>query len=232
MKKLILLSVLMYSFSFFANSQVYSINDGTAVVNDMARPCISVTMEPEAKEIKKAWKSYLKKKYDLKLKGAKGDDLKGEEVVFPAVTARTMDFYTKFKRDKKEKTTTMNVLISFGYDVYLNKNDNSKEYSSLMTIIKEFSLEFLRGYYNESLQDLNKEFAKSEKERDKTINENVKLASDIEKNKQTIIDLKKENEEKSSNIEKNKELIEQLKEKVIEKQEEIKKMTDLINGIK
>lgn len=232
MKKIILLSVLFYAFSVMSNAQVFTIKDATAVVNDMARPCISVTMEPKAKEIKKAWKSFLKKKYDLKLKSDKGDDLKAEEVVFPAVTSRTMDFYTKFEKNKKEHTTTMNVLISFGYDVYLNKNDNSSEYSALLGIVKEFSVEFLRSYYNENLEKLNKELAKLSKEKTGTIKDNENLANDIEKNKQTIIDLKKENEDKAKLIEENKKKVEALGTDYTKKAEEIKKMTELINGIK
>lgn len=232
MKKIILLSAFVYAFSLFSTAQVFNIKDATAVVNDMARPCISVTFEPDAKEAKKAWKSFLKKKYDLKLKNDKGDDLKAEEVVFPAVTSRTMDFYTKFDKDKKEHTTTMNVLISFGYDVYLNKNDNSSEHSALMGIVKEFSVEFLRSYYNKNLEDLNKELANLSKDKTGKIKENESLANDIEKNKQTIIDLKKENEDKAKLIEDNKKKVEALGTDYTKKTEEIKKMNELINGIK
>jgi len=232
MKKIILLSTFVYVFSIFTNAQVFNVKDATAVVKDMARPCISVTFEPSSKEAKKAWKSFLKKKYDLKLKSDKGDDLKAEEVVFPAVTSRTMDFYTKFDKDKKEHTTTMSVLISFGYDVYLNKNDNSSEHSALMGIIKEFSVEFLRSYYNTSLEDLNKQLSKISKEKTGTTKENENLANDIEKNKQTIIDLKKENEDKATLIEDNKKKVEILGTDYTKKAEEIKKMNELINGIK
>ncbi len=232
MKKIILFSIFIYVFSFFANSQVYNIKDATAVVKDMARPCISITFEPDAKDAKKAWKSFLKKKYDFKLKSDKGDDLKAEEVVFPAITSRTMDFYTKFDKDRKENTTTMSILISFGYDVYLNKSDNSSEHSALMGIVKEFSIEFLRSYYNESLQDLNKELSKLSKEKTGTIKENESLANDIEKNKQTVIDLKKENEDKAILIEDNKKKVEALGTDYTKKADEIKIMNDLINGIK
>lgn len=232
MKKIILLSTLIYAFSFFTNAQVYNIKDATFVVKDMARPCISITFEPDAKEAGKAWKKFLKKKYDFKLKSDRGDDLKAEEVVFPAITTRTMDFYTKFEKNRKEKTTTMNVLVSFGYDVYLNKSDNSSEHSALMGIIKEFSVEFLRSYYNESLQELNKDLSKLSKDKTGTIKENENLANDIEKNKQTIIDLKKENEEKAQLIEDNKKKVEALGTDYTKKAEEIKKMNELINGIK
>jgi len=232
MKKIILLSTFVYVFSFFANSQVYSIIDGTAVIKDMARPCITITFEPSAKEAKKAWKSFLKKKYDFKMKSDKGDNLKAEEAVFPAITSRTMDFYTVFEKDKKENTTTMNVLVSFGYDVYLNKTDNSSEHSSLMAIMKEFSVEFLRIYYNKTLEELNGELAKVEKNKQKTISENEKLANTIEKNKQTVIDLQEANVNNAKLIESNKKIVETLKVDYAEKADEIKKMNELINGIK
>jgi len=232
MKKIILLSVFIYLFSFIGKSQIFNIADATAVNDDKARPCITVTFEPSASEAKKAWKSYLKKKYDLKLKNDKGDDLKAEEAVFPAVTSRTMDFYTRFQKDKDNNTTKMNVFIKFGYDIYLNQTDNPSEYSSLMSIIKDFSVEFLRTHYNEQLAELNKELAKTEKDQANTIKENETLASDIEKNKQTIEDLIKENEEKAAKIETNKETIETLAGELVKKKEEIQKVNEVINGIK
>lgn len=232
MKKIILLSVFFYAFSFIADSQIYSIMDGTGVVNDMARTCISITFEPGSKEASKAWKDFLKKKYDFKVKSDKKDDLKAEEAMFPAVTSRTMDFFTKFEKNKDENTTTMNVFISFGYDIYLNQTDNPSEHSALMTIMKEFSLEFLREHYNKGLEELNAVLAKTEKEKNKTISENENLAKNIENNKQTIIDLTKENEDKAAQIETNKKTIETLKEDVLKKKEEIQNMNDVINGIK
>lgn len=232
MKKIILLSVFVYVFAFIGKSQVFNITDGTAVNDDKARSCITVTFEPDASEAKKAWKNYLKKKYDLKLKSDHGNDLKAEEAVFPAVTSRTMDFYTRFEKNKDDNTTKMNVFVKFGYDIYLNKTDNPAEYASLMSIIKDFSVEFLRTHYNEKLSDINAELAKTEKEQTKKIKENETLVSDIERNKQTIEDLKKENEEKTAQIETNKKTIESLTEKVTSKKEEIQKMNDLINGIK
>ncbi len=232
MKKFILLSVLAFSISVTGKSQIFNIKDGTAINDDKARPCITITFEPDASEAKKAWKNYLKRKYDLKLKNDRGNDLKAEEAVFPAVTSRTMDFYTRFNRNKDNNTTDMNVFIKFGYDIYLNKTDNPNEYSALMSILKDFSVEFLRAHYNEKLAELNKELAKTEKEKENTIKENETLANDIEKNKQTIEDLKKENKEKSARIETNKENVETLTEKVTEKKEEILKLTNLINEIK
>ncbi len=227
-----LLSVLFLSLFLTGKAQIFNIADGTAVNDDKARPCITVTFEPDASEAKKAWKSYLKKKYDLKLKNDRGDDLKAEEAVFPAVTSRTMDFYTRFEKDKDNNTTKMNVFVKFGYDIYLNKTDNPSEYASLMNIIKDFSVEFLRTHYTDQLEKLNSELAKTEKQHTKTIEENENLASDIEKNKQTIENLKKENEEKAAQIETNKKTIEELAEKVKAKKEEIQKMNETINGIK
>jgi len=232
MKKIILLSVFVYVFSFIGKSQIFNIADGTAVNDDMARPCITLTFEPDASEAKKAWKNYLKKKFDLKLKSDRGDDLKAEEAVFPAVTSRTMDFFTRFEKNKDDTTTKMNVFVKFGYDIYLNKTDNPSEYASLMSIIKEFSVEFLRTHYNDRLVELNSVLSKTEKEQANTVKENETLASDIEKNKQTIEDLKKENEEKTTQIETNKKTIVTLTEKVTAKKEEIQKMNEVINGIK
>jgi|GEM_PF-2174187 hypothetical protein len=232
MKNFILLSLFTYIIAFSAQAQKFRIEESSGFMNDKARPCISIVFEPSSKEAKDAWKDYLKKKYDLKLKSDKGDDLKLEAGIFPAVSSKTMDFTTKFETNKDDGTTKMNVFISYGYDIFLNKTDNPSEHSALLAIMKDFSLEFLREYYNKSLADLNSQLSKIEKNRDKTIGDNENLAKDIENNKQTIINLTKENEEKAKLTETNKATIETLKTDVVKKQEEIQKMNEIINGIK
>jgi hypothetical protein len=231
MKKSLLLFLVIVSFAYFAKAQVYTIKDGTAVNNDMARPCITVEFEPDAKEAGDQWKSFLKKKYDFKLKSDKKDDLISEACVFPAISPRTMDFITRFEKNKETNTTKMNVFVSFGYDVYVNKTDNPSEYNALMNILKEFSVEFLRTHYNEKLSELNDELLQTEKNRDNTIKSNEDLANTIEKNKQTIIDLTKQNEQNVITIENNKKAIETLNQQITVKKEAVLKLSNLINGI-
>ncbi len=234
MKQFFLLSVLISGLLFTGRAQVFNITDGNDFIGDKARPCISVTFEPDASEAKKAWKAYLKKKYDLKLKKDKGNDLKMEEGLFPAITSRTIDFYTRFESDKKKdkNTTKMNVFVKFGYDVFLNKADNLSEYNALRTIIKDFAIEFLRGSYDEKLRILSGELIKIEKKKQKTIKDNENLSKNIEKNTKTIEDLKKESEDNKKQIEENKKAIETLTKDVDAKKAEIQKMSKLVNEIK
>jgi hypothetical protein len=231
MKKCLLLFVAVIGIAYFAKAQVYTIKDGTAVNNDKARPCITVEFEPDAKEAAEEWKNFLKKKYDFKLKNDKKDDLIAEASVFPAISSRTMDFVTRFEKNKETNTTKMNVFVSFGYDVYVNKTDNPNEYNALMNILKEFSVEFLRNHYNEKLNEMNNDLLQTEKNRDNTIKSNEDLANTIEKNKQTIIDLTKENEQHGITIENNKKSIETLNQQITVKKDAVLKLTNLINGI-
>lgn len=231
MKKFLLVIVAISCFAYFGKAQVYSIKDGTAVNNDMARPCITVEFEPDAKEAGEEWKNFLKKKYDFKLKSEKKDDLIAEECVFPAISSRTMDLITRFEKNKETNTTQMHVFVSFGYDVYVSKTDNPTEYNALMSIIKEFSVEFLRKHYNDQLQEMNDDLMQTEKNKEKTIKSNEDLASTIEKNKQTIIDLTKQNEDNVIQIENNKKAIETLTQDITVKKEAVQKLSNLINGI-
>ncbi len=231
MKKIMLIFVILLGIAINARSQVYSIKDGSFVNNDMARPCITVEFEPDAKEAGDEWKNFLKKKYDLKLKSDKKDDLIAEACVFPAISSRTMDLITRFEKNKETNTTKMHVFVSFGYDMYVSKNEHPTEYNALMGIVKEFSVEFLRKHYSDKLKDMNDDLLQTEKEKEKTIKNNEDLANTIEKNKQTIIDLTKQNEEHVVSIENNKKAIETLIQQITVKKEAVQKLSNLINGI-
>jgi hypothetical protein len=78
---------------------------------------------------------------------------------------------------------------------------------------------------------MNDDLMQTEKNKEKTIKSNEDLASTIEKNKQTIIDLTKQNEDNVIQIENNKKAIETLTQDITVKKEAVQKLSNLINGI-
>lgn len=229
MKTTILVSILMTTFIITGFSQNKIIKNARVLLNEKTRPCISLLMEPESKEVKKAWEKYLKDRYDFKLKNAKGDDLKAEKTTFLNISSNRLDFYTKITRKQNKKITRMDVFVAFGYDIYLNRKEHLKEYESLLYIIEEFYTIFLREYYVEHIEDFNKELKSYTKDKEKLIADNSKLKEDLLSiNKK---ESKEEYEEKTIQIKKNKIDIKNLDKNISRIKDKIQSMNEKLNKL-
>lgn len=161
------------------------------------RPCITVRLEPDTKEVKKAWEDFVKKEYKIKLKGlgflVNKDVLSAEKVTIKALrlSDKAIDFRTRIVEEKDH--TLMQVFVSLGYDIYLGPDNYPLAFQDVKNKTWEFAKSYLNTYYNEQikevtklLKDLNKEQSKiqdkiadNEKEMEKLRKENEKLAKDL-----------------------------------------------------
>lgn len=175
---------------------------GTIDHNDGERPCLVVNIDPEPKPLKKAWKSFLKDNYDLKIKGigflTNKDLLYKEDIVVEEISSKRMNFYTEIVED--EVGSEMKVFASFGYDIYIDENETPEEFKVMEKMFNDFLKQYLPKYYEGEV--------KATKKKVKELTKNVSsLKKDISKNK--------------SDIEKHKEEIEKLTEEVAEKESEL-----------
>lgn len=184
MKKILTIS-LLFCFQFLI-AQTMQIGDGQVKHEKEMRPCIEVILAPEPDKVKEAWEDFMKKEYDVKLKGygflTNKDVLSAEGIDFKAVSNKKMDFYTRIV--KEEDMTKMCVYGSFGYDIFINKNGYPLEYKHLEDITKQFLNGFLPGYYTEqiqgiqsSLKDLNDDKGRMENEMEDNRKEIEKLTA-------------------------------------------------------
>lgn len=159
------------------------------------RPCITVRLEPETKEVKKAWEDFVKKEYKIKLKGlgflVNKDVLSAEKVTVKSLSDKAIDFRTRIVEEKEH--TLMQVFVSLGYDIYLGPDNYPLAFQDVKNKTWEFAKSYLNTYYNEQieevteiLKDLNKEeadirdkIADNEKEIEKLQKENEKLVKDL-----------------------------------------------------
>lgn len=198
-------NILIISFSILVSmsvsAQSLSPQKSTIKHNEKMRPCLVVKLDPEPKELKKAWIRFLKKKYDVKLKGmgwfSNKDLLYKKEVNVKRLSSQKMDFYTYVVED--ENGSEMKVFASLGYDIYLNEEQYPLEFRAMKEMIVSFLKEYLPGYYHDkinesegSVKSLNKEITSLNKSIKDNEDRTKKLSKEIEESKTDI----KENSQK------------------------------------
>ncbi|MEM6265046.1 MAG: hypothetical protein AAGI38_21225, partial [Bacteroidota bacterium] len=115
----------------------FSQNAKTVVVNhkDIDHKAVEVTFVEEPKEVKSDWDRYLRKNYDVNLKGngflANKEVLTAEEVVIPGISPKKMDFYTQIIPGDEEGTSVLRVFADYGYSISLTPNTFPEEYNRM-----------------------------------------------------------------------------------------------------
>lgn len=204
--KFSLLALMFFTLNNSVYAQAVTPKDGIIMHNKSQRPSIFVNIDPEPKPLKKAWKSFLKDNYDFKIKGigflSNKDLLYAEDLVIEKISPKRMNFYTKIVEN--EVGSEMTVFGSFGYDIYIDKNETPEEYKMMNQILNEFLNSYLPNYYKNQVKNTEKKVKKLSKE--------VKgLNKDISKNNKKTKKLAKE--------------IEELTKEAAEKEEELETAT-------
>lgn len=196
-KPLTLFICFMLLISFNMSAQTLVPEKSTIEHNKMMRSCWLVKLDPEPKTLKNAWIDFLKKEYDLKLKGmgwfSNKDLLYAEEVTLQNLSSKKLNFYTYVVED--ENGSEMKVFASLGYDIYLNEEQYPMEFNAMNEMIISFLKQYLPEYYNtiiheseERVKSLDKEIRSLKKDINDNNDEIEKLSKEIEKNKASVED--------------------------------------------
>ena len=165
-----------------AFGQLVSLIQGTVSHNEAERPAIVVSLEPTTKDVESAWKSYLKSEHKIKLNGAGSRNLSvAEEVVFGAISTKTMDFYSRVQ--EKDDLTELTVFAAFGYDIYINETDMPTEYKALKGVVTTFLNSYLPSHYQEKIdkaEKAHKKLTKKQAKLDKLLTKNAKKIEKLE----------------------------------------------------
>ncbi len=177
--------------SLFSKAQTFKIDTVQISYENKSRTCLSTLLDPEAKKVKKAWAKYLKKNYEIKLKGigfmTNKETLKAIDVMWGTISTKRMNVYTKI-------TTTatgcqMSFFTSLGYDIYIEPNTYPKEFKEMGNIFNTFLHEFLNKYYTNEIEVTAKKIKKLRKQK-------ITLQKSIVKNEKQI----KKNDNKIKNL--------------------------------
>lgn len=219
MKKNIILICFSIAVSMSMSAQTLAPQKSTIEHDNKMRTCLLVKVGPEPKALKKAWISFLKKEYDLKLKGmgwfSNKDLLYSEEVIVKKLSHKKIDFYTYVVED--ENGSEMKVFGSFGYDIYLNEEDYPREFEAMTEMIVSFLKQYLPEYYDKKIN----QSMKSVKSLNKEI---VNLKENITDNQDRIQKLSKEIEKYKESIEDNSLKLKAAETKLKDRQEEMERV--------
>ncbi|WP_107038260.1 coiled-coil domain-containing protein [Brumimicrobium mesophilum] len=223
--QLCLTALLTLSFTTETIAQKVVPKDGKIEHKGGERPSIYVNLDPEPKPLKKAWKSYLKDNYDFKIKGigflSNKDLLYREDVIIQKLSTKRMDFYTKIVED--EVGSEMTVFASFGYDIYIDKNETPEEYAIMTKMLNDFLASYLPDYYESEVKETKKRVKKLSKE--------VKgLNKDINKNNEDIEEMTEEIEKLSKEVSEKEAALEIANTKLGERQEKLKRINSKLNS--
>ncbi len=223
-----LISTLFLTFAIMQlNAQTIQPEDATISYDGKSRPCLLIAVDPEAKTLKKAWKEYIKKNHDVKLKGigflSNKDLLSRKEVVIAAISPNAMDFYTEIIEN--ETGSQMRVFASFGYDMYIDPATMPKEYEAMREIMTTFLNTYIPNYYQKIIDDTQKvvnDLSNDQKKLKKSISKDKKR---VEKYNGKIEDLNKSLKDDSAELE-------EVETKLTNRESKLKGLKSKLNSVK
>lgn len=182
--------------------QEFVVEKGSYTHGKGLRNAIHVKLEPEAKEVSGEFKSFLKDKYDIRLKGS-WKERRFEETKVKGLSDSLVNAYFIFK--EVTGGTEVFVVMKYPEGKYLTTVDEAKAFTFIEEVMHEFLRGYLPGYYNDLIEETNKEIGELEKTIQSTTKSIEKNEKAIEKNKEKIRDLEddiKERERENEDLRK------------------------------
>ncbi len=225
MKKITFISLLLLSVFGFAQN-LEPVQDKIDYEEDIF-DCWKVSITPETYDVKKAFRSYIKDKYSIRMKGigmfSNKDVLYAEDVVIDKISSKRVNFYASII--DIDGVSEIKVFGGYGYALSFNNDKLKEEFTAIRSILVGFLNSYLPDYYKEKVKDANKRYA-DYVEKDEDLN------NEIKSNKEKIEKLQQENTELSKDIEENQKEIKEFKEHLIRTEEEAKYIKAKLNMIK
>ncbi len=166
MKKLSLVILVVLLTGFHSKAQTYKIDSSDITYENKLRPCLFVTYDADPKTLKHGWESFVKKNYNIKMKGygfmANKDLLTGNDVTIASISDKRMDMYVRVT--DFPGGSEMKFFMSFGYDFFIGPVNYPVEFASMKKMLNDFSIEFLNDFYIDEASRLTRNIKKLEKD--------------------------------------------------------------------
>ena len=187
--------IILLCSAFVLQGQKLSIDNSTTMYKDQKYPSLKIVLEPDSKDVKKAYKKWMEDQQDVDVGGLgflkNKDVLTIEAQSVKRISPNKMDLYAKF--DEEKGNTTLHIFGAFGYDFPLAPDTYPVAYRNMKQITYAFLNDYLPGYYQEKIEDTKDGI--SDLKDDKT-----EAIDDIADNKEEIKKLKKENADLTAQI--------------------------------
>mgnify|MGYP001828695441 CR=1 FL=1 len=134
----------------------------------------SICKDLEAAE--KSFDDFIKDRYDLKVKNNNKYSQIAEKVSIPALSPYRGDLICYFNHTDTGNTASIG--FAMGYDIYLNSEDNPEGMANFRNMVKNFMTHHFQEYYQETLDDLEKQLKSANKEVNKRETNITRLKKD------------------------------------------------------
>ncbi len=163
---------------------------------------ITNIFESKMNDVIDEWKKILK---DFKHEKVKENDNEvfGDNILVKDWGNNSVDFYTKFEENKKDKIVKMMVAVDLGGS-YLSSSNDKDKYKFVEKMVKEFAIKMTKEPLEEAVKDNTKALEKLQDKEKDLVKDKKNLQGDIEDYKKKITKSEKEIVEKKVAIEKKK----------------------------
>lgn len=214
--------------TIYAQEKVYTITNSTVDFKGDKHSCVHVEIDPGTKATKDAWEDFLKKNYDIKMKGKY--ELVAKEVLFAKVSSRIINFHTIITGD--DNFSQINLMLAFDKKAFARPETNPTEFSSMKQLLDEFLPGFLQKFYVSESKANAKIFKKTQKKNKKLLKANKKLTKKVQKNQKTREALNKATQSSSEGIASITEVVARLQEENQQMEQQIQENSTAINANK
>lgn len=239
MKKIIFTTFLIVSFC--VNAQIINVTENKENFSTGSQNAIVTTVyENTLDDVLNAWKKTLKNYKNETVKDSKGE-LFADNLLIKEWGNNTVDVYTTFIANKKDKTVKMATAIDLG-GTYLSSSVDKDKYSYFEKIIKDFALTQTKTPLIElvktnekKLNSLESDQKSIEKKRESLKNDIVDYKAKIAKNETLLTSNEGEISKKKSEVEVQKKVVEASSGAVAEQAKASKKiyekLTDQLSSL-
>lgn len=218
-----------FQMHLFAQTDPVTISRGTAALDKVQRPAITLIMaDADAASFAKAWRSHLSKEHKLRTRERRGL-ISATETNFPAVSDQTMDFYT-IVRDQ-DAGIRVDVIISFGYDMFLQESNFPEEYRRMEQMLLAFAKTYLQDSYNQSIKSKEKALKSLEKDVSKMRKSTGKLESSINKDTKAMDKLLKRLDSNKAKLDEETRLLPDLEQSLRLKQQRLLELQQKLRSV-
>lgn len=175
---------LLFIFSIGLNAQSFQIDTSNLDFEKKSRPCLLANLDPEKRSLQKAWTSYMKNNYEVKLKKTSDKDLlAAKDITVPIVSFKRMNLFTRII--ETTSGSEMKLFSSFGYDLFIGPVNYPIEFEAYRKIMHAFLTQYLTTFYNDEIEATIERINQLDKE-------NLSIKKNIEKNQKKIDNGKKQ----------------------------------------
>lgn len=180
-------------------------------------------MDPAPKELKKSWDKYLKKNYDVNLKGnnwfSDKDMLKSEKVSIKGVADRRIKLYTHIVPDSSG--SKMTVFASLSRKNFIDKRNEPVEFENLELLVAGFLQSYLPDYQMRQLKE-------HEEELNVLIENRQDLLSQIQEDRERIQELQEELQELNAKLDTSKMQINSVEMEIVKGEEKLDMLREVL----